>query len=157
MRIVATDVNLDEDQWVALTPPRVPNLDSLNNVIGSETPGLLDWAVGLQFPCQRTFDHYAGVTEIPEYRISPDHGGKSTLSPFQDWAGGGSMGTAETVNNAYEISSYLRNDWGRDWGSIERYSLRTNSNGDAPKVADINLETIQRSGLWNPGHMKVDE
>lgn len=157
VRIVATDVNLDEDQWVALTPPRVPNLDSLNNVIGSETPGLLDWAVGLQFPCQRTFDHYAGVTEIPEYRISPDHGGKSTLSPFQDWAGGGAMGTAEAVNNAYEISSYLRNDWGRDWGSIERYSLRTNSNGDAPKVADINLETIQRSGLWNPGHMKVDE
>ena len=157
VRIVATDVNLDEDQWVALTPPRVPNLDSLNNVIGSETPGLLDWAVGLQFPCQRTFDHYAGVTEIPEYRISPDHGGKSTLSPFQDWAGGGSMGTAEAINNAYEISSYLRNDWGRDWGSIERYSLRTNSNGDAPKVADINLETIQRSGLWNPGHMKVDE
>ncbi|HJE11941.1 MAG TPA: arabinosyltransferase domain-containing protein [Corynebacterium glutamicum] len=157
VRIVATDVNLDEDQWVALTPPRVPNLDSLNNVIGSETPGLLDWAVGLQFPCQRTFDHYAGVTEIPEYRISPDHGGKSTLSPFQDWAGGGAMGTAEAVNNAYEIPSYLRNDWGRDWGSIERYSLRTNSNGDAPKVADINLETIQRSGLWNPGHMKVDE
>ena len=157
VRIVASDVNLDDDQWVALTPPRVPNLDSLNNVIGSETPGLLDWAVGLQFPCQRTFDHYAGVTEIPEYRISPDHGGKSTLSPFQDWAGGGAMGTAEAVNNAYEIPSYLRNDWDRDWGSIERYSLRTNSNGVAPKVADINLETIQRSGLWNPGHMKVDE
>ncbi|ALC04696.1 hypothetical protein CDES_01080 [Corynebacterium deserti GIMN1.010] len=157
VRIVASDVNLDEDQWVALTPPRVPNLDSLNNVIGSETPGLLDWAVGLQFPCQRTFDHYAGVTEIPEYRISPDHGGKATLSPFQDWAGGGAMGTAEAVNWAYEIPSYLRNDWGRDWGSIERYSLRTNSTGDAPKVADINLENIQRSGLWDPGHMKVDE
>lgn len=157
VRIVASDVNLDEDQWVAFTPPRVPTLDSLNNVIGSETPGLLDWAVGLQFPCQRTFDHYAGVTEIPEYRISPDHGGKATLSPFQDWAGGGAMGTAEAVNNAYEIPSYLLNDWGRDWGSIERYMLRTNSNGEAPQVADINLETIQRSGLWNPGHMKVDD
>src|SRR5699024_6786836 len=75
IRIVATDDNLDPDQWVAVTPPRVPELDSLNNIIGSETPGLLDWAVGLQFPCQRTFDHYAGITEIPEYRISPDHGG----------------------------------------------------------------------------------
>ncbi|MFP7365158.1 arabinosyltransferase domain-containing protein [Corynebacterium callunae] len=157
MRIVASDLNLDEDQWVAFTPPRVPTLDSLNNVIGSETPGLLDWAVGLQFPCQRTFDHYAGVTEIPEYRISPDSGGKATLSPFQDWAGGGAMGTAEAVNYAYEIPSYLRNDWGRDWGSIERYMLRTNSTGEAPEVADINLETIQRSGLWNPGHMKLDD
>ncbi|ANE02936.1 arabinosyltransferase domain-containing protein [Corynebacterium crudilactis] len=157
VRIVASDLNLDDDQWVALTPPRVPTLNSLHNVIGSDTPGLLDWAVGLQFPCQRTFDHYAGVAEIPEYRISPDHGGKSTLSPFQDWAGGGAMGTAEAVNNAYEIPSYLRNDWGRDWGSIERYALRTNSTGDAPQVADINLETIQRSGLWDPGHMKVDD
>lgn len=155
IRIVATDDNLDPDQWVAVTPPRVPDLDSLNNIIGSETPGLLDWAVGLQFPCQRTFDHYAGITEIPEYRISPDHGGKSTLSPFQDWAGGGAMGTAEAVNTAYEIPSYLRNDWGRDWGSIELYELRTNSRGEAPVVADVNLETIQRSGVWDPGSMKI--
>ncbi len=156
VRIVASDDNLDPDQWVAFTPPRVPTLDSLNNIIGSDTPGLLDWAVGLQFPCQRTFDHYAGITEIPEYRISPDHGGKSTLTPFQDWAGGGAMGTAEAVNTAYEIPSYLRNDWGRDWGSIELYELRTNSQNEAPKVAEVNLETIQRSGLWNPGSMKVD-
>lgn len=157
VRIVASDVNLDTDQWVAFTPPRVPTLDSLDNVIGSEDPGLLDWSVGLQFPCQRTFDHYAGITEIPEFRISPDHGGKSTLSPFQDWAGGGAMGTAEAVNDAYEIPSYLAGDWGRDWGSIERYSLRTNSEGAAPRVAEVELETIQRSGVWNPGPMKVDE
>ena len=156
IRIVAVDDNLDPDQWVAVTPPRVPNLDSLNNVIGSEAPGLLDWAVGLQFPCQRTFDHYAGITEIPEYRISPDHGGKSTLSPFMDWAGGGAMGTAEAVNVSYVIPSYLKNDWGRDWGSIERYELRTNSLGETPKVAEADLETIQRSGLWDPGSMKVD-
>ena len=156
IRIVATDDNLDSDQWVAFTPPRVPTLDSMANIIGSETPGLLDWAVGLQFPCQRTFDHYAGITEIPEYRISPDHGGKSTLTPFQDWAGGGAMGTAEAVNTAYEIPSYLKNDWGRDWGSIERYELRTNSQNEAPQVADVDLETIQRSGIWNPGSMKVD-
>ncbi|WP_245802200.1 arabinosyltransferase domain-containing protein [Corynebacterium pacaense] len=156
VRIVATDVNLDSDQWLAFTPPRVPELESLNSVIGSETPGLLDWAVGLQFTCQRTFDHFAGVTEIPEFRISPDSGGKATLSPFQDWAGGGAMGTAEAVNSSFEIPSYLKGDWGRDWGSIERYQLRTNSEGQSPEVADIDLETIQRSGLWDPGHMKVD-
>ena len=65
------------------------------------------------------------------------------------------MGTAEAVNTAYEIPSYLRNDWGRDWGSIELYELRTNSRGEAPVVADVNLQTIQRSGVWNPGSMKI--
>ena len=98
VRITAEDTNLNGDEWVAFTPPRVPQLAPLNEVIGSEKPGLLDWAVSLQFPCQRSFDHYAGVAEVPEYRISPDHPGKVTLSPFQDYNGGGVMGIAEAVN-----------------------------------------------------------
>ncbi|GAB3701623.1 arabinosyltransferase domain-containing protein [Corynebacterium nasicanis] len=155
VRIVATDLSLDPEQWLAFTPPRVPTLDSLANVIGSEKPGLLDWAVALQFPCQRTFDHYAGVAEIPEYRISPDHPGKATLTPFQDYDGGGAMGTAEAVNSSYELPSYTRNNWHRDWGSLEIYELRTNSVGDAPVEAEITHEVIQRSGWWKPSEMNI--
>ena len=155
VRIVATDLSLDPDQWIAFTPPRVPTLDSLDNVVGSERPGLLDWSVALQFPCQRTFDHYAGVAEIPEFRISPDHPGKATLTPFQDYDGGGVMGTAEAVNSSYELPSYTRNDWHRDWGSIEIYELRENSVGEAPAVAEIDHEVIQRSGWWKPSEMNI--
>ena len=155
VRIVATDLSLDPEQWLAFTPPRVPTLDSLNNVIGSERPGLLDWSVALQFPCQRTFDHYAGVAEIPEYRISPDHPGKTTLTPFQDYDGGGVMGTAEAVNSSYELPSYTSRDWHRDWGSIEMYRLRTNSVGEAPVEAEIDYELIQRSGWWKPSEMNI--
>lgn len=155
VRIVANDLSLDPDQWIAFTPPRVPTLDSLHNVIGSEKPGLLDWAVALQFPCQRTFDHYAGVAEIPEYRISPDHPGKATLTPFQDYEGGGVMGTAEAVNSSYELPSYTRNDWHRDWGSIEIYELRTDSTGTAPVEAEIDYEVIPRSGWWKPSEMNI--
>ncbi|AKK07613.1 arabinosyltransferase domain-containing protein [Corynebacterium testudinoris] len=155
VRISATDLSLDPKQWLAFTPPRVPTLDSLNNIIGSEKPGLLDWSVALQFPCQRTFDHFAGVAEIPEYRISPDHPGKSTLTPFQDYAGGGVMGTAEGVNESYELPSYTRNDWHRDWGSIEIYELRENSAGITPDEAEIDLEVIPRSGLWSPSKMMI--
>ena len=155
IRIVATDLSLDPEQWLAFTPPRVPTLDSLDNVIGSEKPGLLDWSVALQFPCQRTFDHYAGVAEIPEYRISPDHPGKTTLTPFQDYDGGGVMGTAEAVNYSYEPPSYTARDWHRDWGSIEMYQLRTNSAGEAPVEAEIDYEVIQRSGWWKPSEMNI--
>ncbi|MFV8382358.1 arabinosyltransferase domain-containing protein [Corynebacterium hindlerae] len=157
VRIVAEDRNLDPEQWIAFLPPRVPELKSLNEVIGSEDPGLLDWAVALQFPCQRTFGHYAGVAELPKYRIAPDHPGKVTLSPVMDYAGGGVLGVTEAVNTSIEIPGYLKDDWHRDWGSITKYAPRTNTRGEVPDVAVIHHETVQRSGLWNPGTMQTAE
>lgn len=59
------------------------------------------------------------------------------------------------MNYSYEIPSYLNNDWARDWGSIEKYELRTNSRGEAPLEADIDQEIIQRSGLWKNSEMKI--
>ncbi|WKD60136.1 putative arabinosyltransferase B [Corynebacterium ciconiae DSM 44920] len=155
IRIKAEDDSLYPGHWLAFTPPRVPRLESVNDLIGSDTPGLLDWPVALQFPDQRSFDHYAGVTEIPRYRVSPDKPGKESLSGFQDFTGGGALGTAEAVNTSYEAPGYLKNDWKRDWGSLQYYSLRTNSEGDAPKEAKIDTETITRSGLWKPSKMQT--
>ncbi|MDY6050490.1 MAG: arabinosyltransferase domain-containing protein [Corynebacterium sp.] len=155
IRIAAKDTNLNSEEWIAFTPPRVPTLAPLSEVIGSEEPGLVDWAVGLQFPQQRPLDHYAGVAEIPTFRISPDHPGKVTLSPFQDYAGGGVMGIAEALGAAVEVPAYLKDDWQRDWGTVERYTLRTNSRGEAPTPATIHYEHVVRSGLWYPGPMIV--
>ena len=117
---------------------------------------MIDWSVGLQFPCQRPFGHYAGVAEIPEFRVSPDGPGKRTLSPVQDYAGGGTLGLAETVNWSYELPAYLDGDWQRDWGSLEIYTPRSNSQGDQPRVAQIDHEEITRSGLWKPSEMNID-
>ncbi|WKD56655.1 putative arabinosyltransferase C [Corynebacterium capitovis DSM 44611] len=155
VRLVGEDSSLDVDDWLAVTPPRVPTLAPLNSVISSDTPGLLDWTVAFQYPCQRTFNHYAGVAEIPQFRIMPDAPGKKQLSGFMDFLGGGALSTAEAVNYSYEIPGYLKNDWQRDWGSIAKYELRTNSVGEAPALATVDHETVSRSGLWSPGHMKV--
>ena len=155
VRLVAVDDSTDENDWLAFTPPRVPELASINSQFDSETPALLDWSVALQFPCQRTFDHYAGVTEIPQYRILPDAAAQNSLTDFQSFSGGGAMATAEAVNYSYEIPSYLNNDWARDWGSIEKYELRTDSEGNAPAEAQIDHEVIQRSGLWKDSEMKI--
>ncbi|MHA2787785.1 arabinosyltransferase domain-containing protein [Corynebacterium sp. S7] len=155
VRIVASDKSLAEDDWIAVTPPRVPELQSMNDYIPANAPSLLDWSISLQFPDQRPFDHYAGVTEIPEFRISPDAPGKASLSGFMDFLGGGSLGTAEAVNYSYEIPAYLRDDWQRDWGSVYKYEQRTDSTGQKPDLAQIDYEEITRSGLWYPSKMKI--
>ena len=157
VRIVAEDTSLAPDDWLAFTPPRVPELEQMAARVDDNTPALLDWSVALQFPCQRPFDHYAGVTEIPEYRVSPDHPGKSALSGFMDFYGGGSLATTEAVNTSYELPSYTRDDWHRDWGSISIYELRDNSQGVAPNTAEIDTEEIVRSGLWHESEMKIRE
>ncbi|MBZ8177434.1 arabinosyltransferase [Corynebacterium sp. 3HC-13] len=156
VRLKVEDSSLDPEQWVAITPPRVPHLENLNDYIGSEKAGLLDWSVGLQFPCQRSYDHFAGVAELPEYRISPDYDGKVWLSPFQDYNGGGAMGSVESVLTSWEKPAYLKGDWQRDWGSLEIYSLRTDSQGKTPDTAEIDHEVIRRAGWWNPGKMKLN-
>ncbi|ASJ17781.1 arabinosyltransferase domain-containing protein [Corynebacterium stationis] len=155
VRLVAVDDSTDEDSWLAFTPPRVPELTSLNSQFDSSIPGLLDWSTAFQFPCQRTFDHFAGVTEIPEYRILPDALAQTSLTDFQSFSGGGAMATAEAVNYSYEIPSYLDGDWARDWGAIQKYELRTNSTGITPDPADINYEEITRTGWWQNSEMKI--
>lgn len=156
IRLHVEDTSMDPNQWVAITPPRVPHLVDLNTFLGSEKPGLLDWSVGLQFPCQRSYDHFAGVAEIPDYRISPDYDGKVWLSDFQDYNGGGAMGSVESVLTSWEKPAYLKDDWQQDWGSLEMYSLRRDSRGNTPELARIDYEEITRAGWWNPGKMKLN-
>ncbi|WP_313546585.1 arabinosyltransferase domain-containing protein [Corynebacterium sp.] len=155
VRLVAVDDSTDEDSWLAFTPPRVPELVSLNSQFDSSIPGLLDWSTAFQFPCQRTFDHFAGVTEIPEYRILPDAAAQNSLTDFQSFSGGGAMATAEAVNYSYEIPSYLEGDWARDWGAIQKYELRTNSVGVTPDPAEIDYEELTRTGWWQNSEMKI--
>lgn len=157
VRIVAKDTSLAEEDWLAVTPLRNPTLEPLNERFGSDVPGLLDWTVAFQYPCQRPFYHHAGVDEIPQFRIMPDAPGKAQLSGFMDFLGGGALAPAEAVNTSYEIPGYLKDDWQRDWGSIAQYEPRTNSAGETPALAQVDTEETTRWGLYTPGPMKVRE
>ncbi|MCV7099336.1 arabinosyltransferase domain-containing protein [Mycobacterium palustre] len=121
-RIVAYDPNLSSEQWFAFTPPRVPVLQTLQQLIGSRTPVLMDLATAANFPCQRPFSEHLGVAELPQYRILPDH--KQTAASSNGWesseAGGPFLFTQALLRTS-TISTYLRGDWYRDWGSIEQY------------------------------------
>ncbi|OBF88486.1 arabinosyltransferase [Mycobacterium sp. 852002-51163_SCH5372311] len=150
VRLVADDSDLAPQHWIALTPPRIPELRTLQEVVGSRDPVFLDWLVGLAFPCQRPFGHRNGVTETPKWRILPDRFGAEANSPVMDNNGGGPLGITELLVKATTVASYLRDDWFRDWGSLQQL---TPYYPDA-QPAQLELGTETRGGLWNPAPLR---
>ncbi|WP_137874340.1 arabinosyltransferase domain-containing protein [Rhodococcus sp. Q] len=151
VRVVATDHDVRPEQWLAFTPPRVPQTRTLQDVLGRDTPVLLDWAVGLNFPCQHQMLHANGVAEVPEYRISPDRPLAVVTGLWQDHYGGGPLGWTQLLLGARTIPSYLAHDWDRDWGSLEQFVPIDRTAGPA----QIRTGTVTRSGLWTPGPINV--
>ncbi|WSJ02017.1 arabinosyltransferase domain-containing protein [Nocardia sp. NBC_01329] len=151
VRVVANDPILIGDQWLAFTPPRVPKLESANDYLGSEQPILLDWAVGLQFPRQRPFRHVNGVAEVPKFRILPDRPlAVSSTNTWQAQEFGGPLGFSQMLAKSTTIPTYLKNDWGRDWGTLERYDQYYDA-----VPAQLATDTETRNGLWDPGKLRV--
>ncbi|OBH24825.1 arabinosyltransferase [Mycobacterium sp. E342] len=150
IRLVADDEDLAPQHWIALTPPRIPQLRTLQDVVGSKDPVFLDWLVGLAFPCQRPFSHQNGVDETPKWRILPDRFGAEANSPVMDNNGGGPLGVTELLVKATTMATYLKDDWSRDWGSLQRL---TPYYADA-QPARLQLGTATRSGLWNPAPLR---
>ncbi|KZS78906.1 arabinosyltransferase domain-containing protein [Mycobacterium persicum] len=150
IRLVADDEDLAPQHWIALTPPRIPRLRTLQDVVGSQDPVFLDWLVGLAFPCQRPFGHQNGVIETPKWRILPDRFGAEANSPVMDKNGGGPLGITELLLRATTVASYLKDDWFRDWGSLQRLTPYY----PAAEPARLRLGTITRSGLWDPAPMR---
>ncbi|ABL06856.1 arabinosyltransferase EmbB [Mycobacterium ulcerans] len=151
VRVVAEDLSLTPEDWIALTPPRVPDLRSLQEYVGSTQPVLLDWAVGLAFPCQQPMLHVNGVTEIPKFRITPDYNAKKLdTDTWEDGVNGGLLGITDLLLRAHVMATYLSRDWARDWGSLRQFETLV----DAPP-AQLDLGTATHSGLWSPGKIRI--
>ncbi len=150
VRVIASDDDLAPQHWIALTPPRIPRLRTLQDVVGSRDPVLLDWLVGLAFPCQRPFGHRNGVVEAPKWRILPDRFGAEANSPVMDNLGGGPLGITELLDRATTVPTYLNGDWSRDWGTLQQ--LTPYYPDAAP--ARLDLGSVTRSGLWSPAPLR---
>lgn len=140
VRLVAEAGEPDPMQWLAVTPPRLPKLSSLNTVVGSTDPVLADWHVGLAFPCQRPFDHRTGVAEMPLWRIQPDKLNAQVSETWQGDTGGGPLGWTGLLMQSRTIPAYLADDWTRDWGELQRLTRLV-----AAPPAEI---TIRRANTW---------
>lgn len=149
--MVATDDDLSPQHWIALTPPRIPVLRTLQDVVGSTSPVFLDWLVGLAFPCQRPYAHRNGVIEVPKWRILPDRFGAEANSPVMDYLGGGPLGITELLLRSTTVATYLKNDWLRDWGSLQQLTPFYPS----AATARLDLGSATRSGLWSPAPLRL--
>lgn len=150
VRLVADDEDLAPQHWIALTPPRIPRLRTLQDVVGSSDPVFLDWLVGLAFPCQRPFGHQNGVFETPKWRILPDRFGAEANSPVMDNNGGGPLGVTELLVRATTVATYLKDDWSRDWGGLQRLTPYYPN----AQPAQLQLGIATRSGLWSPAPLR---
>jgi arabinosyltransferase C len=150
VRLVATDDDLNPLHWIAITPPRIPQLRTLQDVVGSKDPVLLDWLVGMAFPCQRPFGHQYGVVEVPKWRILPDRFGAEANSPVMDNLGGGPLGITELLLRPTTLPSYLKDDWFRDWGALQQLTQYYPN----AQPARLDLGSATRSGLWSPAPLR---
>ncbi|MEV6656416.1 arabinosyltransferase domain-containing protein [Nocardia fluminea] len=150
VRLVADVSEPDPMQWLAIIPPRLPKLSSLNTVVGSVDPVLADWHVGLAFPCQRPFDHRDGVAEMPIWRIQPDKLNAQVSETWQGDTGGGPLGWTGMLMRSRPVPAYLADDWTRDWGELQRLTRIVT----APP-ADITVRTETRWGLTNETPIKT--
>ena len=152
VRVVAEDLSLSEGDWLAVTPPRVPDVRSVQEYVGLQQPVLMDWAVGLAFPCQQPMLHANGVTQIPKFRISPDYNAKlQSTDTWQNGLEGGLLGITDVLLHASVMSTYLSQDWGQDWGSLRRFDTVVDAT-----PAQIHLGTNTHSGLYSPGKIRIE-
>jgi arabinosyltransferase B len=151
VRIVAEDLSLTPGDWVAVTPPRVPELKTVQQYVGSQQPVLMDWAVGLAFPCQHPMLHANGVTEVPKFRITPDYNAKrKDTDTWQDGLNGGLLGITDLLLRQNLMATYLSHDWGRDWGSLRKFDTVVEA-----QQAQLDLGTATHSGLFSPGKIRI--
>lgn len=151
VRIVAQDKSLSLGDWVAVTPPRVPQLRTVQQYVGSTAPVLMDWAVGLAFPCQQPMLHSHGVTDVPQFRITPDYTAKKQdTDTWEDGRNGGLLGISDVLLRAHVMATYLSHDWGRDWGSLRKFDTIADA-----RPAEIELGSQTHSGLWKPGKIRI--
>jgi len=153
-RIVADDPNLSSEQWFGFTPPRVPMLQTAQQLLGTQTPVLMDIASAAQFPCQRPAAVHLGVAEVPQYRIQPNL--KQVVVSSNMWQAarsGGPFLFIQALLTTATVPTYLREDWYRDWGAIERY-IRVVPADQAPAAA-IEQGTRRVSGWVRNGPIRA--
>ncbi|MGK2881862.1 MAG: arabinosyltransferase domain-containing protein [Mycobacterium sp.] len=151
VRLVVEDLSLTPGDWVAVTPPRVPEVRTLQEYVGSDEPVLMDWAVGLAFPCQQPMLHANGVTEVPAFRITPDYTAKKQdTDTWENGIEGGLLGVSDLLLRAHVMATYLNYDWGRDWGSLRKFDTIVEA-----VPAKIELGHRTNFGWWRPGEIRI--
>ena len=131
-------------QWVALTPPRVPKLATLNDVVGSTDPVFIDWVVGWCSPANARCACRTASWKCPSGGSCPTPRPPRRTARPGCRASPAALGISTGLLTPTLVPTYLRNNWGRDWGGLQRFTEIV------PAPPADSLGTARRSGLWNP-------
>jgi len=71
VRLVARDGGAEGTLPLAVSAPRVPVTAPFSDVVDPGSPALVDWPVAFVFPCQELSVQRDGLTDVPDWRISP--------------------------------------------------------------------------------------
>ncbi len=154
MRLHLADTNLGVWQFIGITPPRAPKLVTLQEMVGSDDPTLIDFSAAAQFPCQRPMAVTHGVSEVPQWRIKPDF--VTANSQSRTWMAakaGGPLAVVESTTTQATIPTYLKDDWHQDWGSLEKLTPLT---PDAA-VARVDTAPVTRWGWNRTGTIRLEQ
>ncbi|MEZ5212333.1 arabinosyltransferase domain-containing protein [Gordonia sp. (in: high G+C Gram-positive bacteria)] len=153
MRLKLDDTNLGAMQFIGITPPRAPKLQTLQQLVGSQDPVLIDFAVGAFFPCQHPLSVTHGVAQVPQWRIMPDYVTLNMQSKtWMATSGGGLLSIYESTTKPTVVPTYLKDDWHQDWGTVERLApLAPNA-----AVAVVRTRQVTQSGLARAGSIRVE-
>ncbi|MFB9730017.1 arabinosyltransferase domain-containing protein [Haloechinothrix salitolerans] len=143
VRIVATDNDLTDEGWIAVTAPRVPSLTTLTARIGAN-PVYMDWPTSFVYPCLRLPTTHDGISEMPAYRITA--GELAAEAGWADSSAGGPLGWMELVAEESEVPSFLAGEPKQSWGQLKQ--IEPLEQGVPPHVV---RDTEVHSGWWSPG------
>ncbi|GAA3948016.1 arabinosyltransferase EmbA [Gordonia caeni] len=153
MRLVIDDTNLGAMQFIGITPPRAPKLVTLQDLVGSTDPTLIDFPVAAYFPCQRPMTFTHGVAQVPQWRILPDYVTMNMQS--KTWMAanaGGLLSVSESTTKSVVVPTYLDHDWHQDWGTLEKLTPLA---PDAATAA-VTTQQVTRSGLSRAGSIRLE-
>ncbi|NKQ54335.1 arabinosyltransferase [Amycolatopsis sp. K13G38] len=131
VRVVATDDDVTDDGWVAVSAPRVPTFTTLTQRVGA-APVYMDWPAAFAYPCLQPMVSHDGIAQVPAYRITAGH--LADEADVADDIGGGPNGWLPEVAAEPEVPSYLQGDPGQSWGQLMQ--IQPYTDGTAPHVIE---------------------
>lgn len=147
VRLVATTQAVGQNNWLALSAPRVPTLVRMTDFLGSK-PVFMEWPVALVDPCIRPFDTRDGISQMPAYRIS---GGTDLRDVGQTWSApdaGGPFGWLNVNSTETTLPTFLKGNLNRDWGTL--YAIAPDVPA-APASSALQIAQVTHWGLYSPG------
>lgn len=148
VRVVGDDQALGLQGWLAVSPPRVPQLTTMTQVVGDD-PTFVEWPAALMHPCLNISQLRDGIAEMPKFRVA---GGGDVRDIGQGWSSpdaGGPFGWMNVASSVQELPTYMQNDPQMDWGSL--YEVDPYGADALPSRAATHVRSETHSGLWSPG------